>query len=83
MYHGGDEVERLDIAMEEAGVLGGNGGYGGEDVLELGGLEGDPQVALNILGVDVVAHLGAAGDLPVDELVAAVHAADHVSQDVC
>ena len=75
----------LDIlsreSEEEAGILGHDGGVIFIQILQLGGLEGDPQVALHALGKGVVAGGGATADLPIYELVGGVHAANHVGQN--
>ena len=70
--YAGQQVQRFDVAVK-TGVFGG---------VQLDGHIGDrsggwvgwtPQFAGQILGVDVVAGLNAAGDLPVDEVGGAIH----------
>ena len=66
--------------MIEAGVLGGVQLDGHVGVVEVVLADGHPQLAGQVLGVDVVAGLDAAGDLPVDKMRCAVHFCKQVGQ---
>ena len=77
-----DEVEGLYIAMKESCVLKGYELNALRKILDLCGLDCDPNVGLALFGERMVADSGSAGRLPINKVIAAVNLADHIVEDV-
>ena len=77
-----DEVEGLNIAMKESCVLKGYELNALRKILDLCGLDCDPNVGLALFGERMVADSGTAGRLPINKVIAAVNLADHIVEDV-
>lgn len=73
----GDQVEGLDIAVEEAGILAGDQRDRLRSVIDVGGAEHDPEVARPFL-IGVVSVSCAPGHLVVDEDVSGIQLSDQV-----
>ena len=80
--YAGQQVQRFDVAVIKTGVFGGVQLDGHIGIVQVVGSDGHPQLAGQILGVDVVAGLNAAGDLPVDEVGGAIHLGQQVGQQL-
>ena len=79
-HHAGDQVQRLDVAVQKPGILRSDHSDRLVGVRHVPGPQGDPQIGLDPLRKGVYPVGGAPADLPVDELVAGIHLFNHFLQ---
>ena len=78
----GQQVQRLDVAVVETGILLIIQLDGDIRIVEYLGTDQHPQLTGKVFGIHVVALLHATGHLPIDEIDLAVHLAEQVRQQL-